>query len=279
MTDFADLSELVNRMTGGNNGLPQNIPVYKDARVGAAAASATIAGRLTSLWEYNGSPSHGAAPGAVAVPTNATVGALRQTNPSGGRQLWCTGVWAHGLAAGTLTLYDRLLHISGFSGTSTSAQNVGGALTRYTGTASQGNEIWVEIYTIIGTVSTTITASYTNQDGNGGTTQATAIGAAGFREAQRVIKLPLASGDNGVRGVTSVTLATTTGTVGNFGVVIARPLITIPLPNPGVGYVRDLVAQQPGIQEILTDACLAWLWQANGVTVPQIHAGVQLVER
>jgi len=280
MTAFADLSELVNRMTGGNSGTPVNVPFYKDARVGAAAAAANVAGRITSLWAYNGQPSHGATPGAVAAPTNATAGALRQTNPGGGRQLWCTGVWATGLVAGTLTLYDRLLHIGGLSGTVTTAQTVGGSLTRYATTTSPGNEIWVEIYTAIGGTGTTVTASYTDQDGNAGqTTQATAIGGAGFNEAQRIIKLPLASGDNGVRAVASVTVLATTGTAGNFGVTVARPLAVIPVPAAGIGYVRDFVAQQPGIQEILTDACLAWTWQANTTTVPQIHGGVQLVER
>ncbi len=278
MTAFADLSEIVNRMTGGNSGRPSNIPLFKDGRVGAAAAAAAIAGRITSLWEYNGQPSHGAPPGAVAVPTNATPGSMLQTDPTGGRQLWCTGGWATGLAAGTLILYDRLLHISGLSGTTITAQNVGGTLTRYT--TGDGVEIWIEIYTQIGVTGTTITASYTDQAGNAGqTTPATAIGNTGFREAQRIIKLPLASGDNGVRAVASVTLAATTGTAGNFGVTLARPLALIPIPNAGIGYVRDFVAQQPGIQEILTDACLAWAWVANTTTVPQIYGGLQLVER
>lgn len=280
MTAFADLSELVNRMTGGNSGTPVNVPFYKDARVGAAVAAATVAGRITSLWEYNGSPSHGAVPGAVSVPTNATAGSLRQANPGGGRQLWCTGVWAMALSPGTLVLYDRLLHISGLSGTVTTPQTVGGSLTRYATTTSAGNEIWCEIYTIIGTTGTTITASYTNQAGTAGqTTQATAFGGTAFREAQRIIKLPLASGDNGVRAVASVDLVASTGTAGNFGVSIVRPLAVIPIPATGVGYVRDFVAQQPGIQEILTDACLAWAWHANTTTAPQVHGGVQLVER
>ena len=62
---------------------------------------------------------------------------------------------------GILVLYDRLLHIGGLNATTTAAQTVGGSLSRYTGGA--GNQIWVEIYTQIGTTATTITANYTNQ--------------------------------------------------------------------------------------------------------------------
>lgn len=278
MSAFADLDELINRLTGGNDGNPVHLPFYRDARVGAAVAAATVAGRLTSLWQYNGQPSHGAAPGAVAAPTRATAGALAQANPGGGRQLWLAGGWASGFSTGTLILYDRLLHISGLSGTVTTPQAVGGTLTRNTG--GLGNELWLEIYTQIGATPTTITAEYTDQDGNDNqVTQSTAFGGTAFREAQRIIKMPLASGDNGVQEVESVTLAGTTGTAGDFGVTVARPLLVIPLPAAGIGNVRDLVAQQPGLQEIDTDACLALAYHANNVTAPQIFGGLQLVER
>lgn len=280
MSSFATLSEVIDRLTGGNNGNPVNLPFFKDPRVGASAAAATVAGRMSTLWAYNGSPSGGAVPGAVAAPDRTLAGSLKQANPGGGRQLWCVGAWANTIVAGTLTIYDRLLHIGGLSGTVTTAQNVGGSLTRYATTTSPGNEIWIEINTAIGGTGTTITASYTDQDGNTGqTTPAASIGGTGLNEAQRLIKLPLASGDNGVRAVASVTLAGTTGTAGNFGVVVARPLIVIPISGPGVAYVRDLIAQQPGPQEILTDACLAMAWHANGVTAPTINGGMQLVER
>jgi hypothetical protein len=43
-------------------------------------------------------------------------------------------------------------------------------VSRYTGAAAAGNRIFVEIYTIIGTVATTVTASYTNENGTAGRT-------------------------------------------------------------------------------------------------------------
>lgn len=280
MAAFADLSELVNRLSGGNSGTPRAMWFTKDNRVDAAAAAATVAGRMTSLWRYNGTPSNGAVPGAVAAPTNTTAGGLIQADPGGGRQLWMTGGWALASVAGTLIVYDRLLHISGLDGTVTTAQTVGGSLTRYTGASdSVGNQIWVEIYTAIGGTGTTAVVNYTDQDNNPAVSPAFAIGAAGLQEAQRIIPVPLQAGGTGVRGVTDIDLVATTGTAGNFGITVARPLLYIPVPAPGVGYVRDLIAGQPGLQEVLTDACLSLAWMSNGTTAPWLTGGVQLVER
>lgn len=278
MTAYADLSEMINRHTGGNSGTPQNIFYWKDARVAGAAAPATVAGRMTSLWQYEGCPSHGAVPTTVAIPDNTTDGGLKQNDPSGGRQLWLSGGSLTANIAGTLILYDRLLHIGGLSGTSTSAQTVGGTLTRYTD--GIGNMIWVEIYTQIGATGTTITASYTDQGGTSGqTTPGVSIGATGLREANRIIPLALAQGDYGVQAVASVTLAATTGTAGNFGINVVHPLLEIPIPAVGAGNIRDLISQLPSMVEIQTDACLGLAWLANTTTAPQLFGSIHMAER
>jgi hypothetical protein len=154
MTALADLSDVLNRMTGGNSGTPENIWWHKQARVAGVAATAPIAGRPASLWTYDGQPSGGVAPTTVAVPDNTTTGGLKQTDPGGGREKWLIGGAVTGSVPGELILYDRLLHIGGLSGTVTTAQTVGGSLTRYTD--GVGNMVWAEIYTIIGASSTTI---------------------------------------------------------------------------------------------------------------------------
>lgn len=281
MSAIASLSDLVNRATGGNSGTPQAKTFWKDSRVGAAAAVSPVAGRMSSLWEYNGTPSHGIPPTTVAIPDNTTDGGLKQTDPGGGRQLWLTGGSVTASTQGGLMIYDRLLHIGSLDGTNVGAQTVGGSLTRYTGTLAAGNEIWVEIYAQIGATSRTITASYTDQGGAGGTTVATAIGNTGLREAQRIIRLPLAAGDSGVRGVTSVTLSATTGTAGNFGVSIVRPLLWIPITSLGTPSLRESVAGLAGLAgplEVLTDACLAMAWLANGTAVPSLEGHLNFIE-
>lgn len=271
-----DLSDFVNLITGGNSGTPEAVWMAKDARVNGAAAAATIAGRFTSLWQYDGQPSGASstAPTTSAVCTNATAGALKQTSPGGGRTKRLTGIAIGGaLAAGTLIVYDRLVHQGGLSGTTTGAQTTNlptTALTRYTD--GVGVQAWLEVYTQIGASSTTVTASYTDQGGtSGNTTLATAWGNTGFREAQRIVRLPLANGDYGVRAVASVTNAATTGTAGAFGVTLARPLYAIPLPNVGVGFIQSLITDPAGPIDIKSDSCIAFAWLANGVTAPQIH--------
>jgi hypothetical protein len=277
MGEIADLSDLVNRMTGGASGTPEHINWYRDARTNGAAATATVAGRYTSLWRYEGIPSSGAVPGASPlVPTNATAGALKQTDSSGGRTKYLIGADATAIAPGTLLIYDRLLHISGMAGTNTAPQSVGGTLTR--NTTGVGNEIWIEIYTIIGTSATTITASYTNQDGDAATTVATAIGGTGLREAERLIRLPLAVGDTGVQGVTSITLAGTTGTVGDFGVTVARPLLSIPVSTNAVLGTKDLISGFPAMLPIEAGACLSLAWLANATTAPIAMGSLHFVE-
>lgn len=282
MTAFADLSEIVNRVTGGNSGTPQFLNVWKDNRVGSSAAANLVAQKMTSLWQYNGTPSDGAAPGGSVInPDNTTTGGIKQNDPSGGRQLWLLGAQAMSSRAGMLVLYDRLLTISGLSGTVTTAQTVGGSLTRYTD--GKGNEIWAEIYTAIGATARTISASYTNTAAASGQTSRSAVfGGTGSNEAQRIIPISLASGDTGVEAVASVTIGGgSTGTAGDFGINIVHRLHSFPIHGPGGVCIRNFVTEGR-IIEIPTDACLAWAFFANGVestTAPVMMASLTLAER
>lgn len=277
MAAIASLSDLVNRLTGGSSGTPESIWFHKQARVAGASAPALLAGRPTSLWRYDGSPSAGVAPTTVANPDNTTAGGLKQADPGGGRQKWMTSAWLTGLNPGTLVLYDRLLHIGGLSGTNTGAQTVGGSLTRYTN--GLGNFVFVEIYTAIGATPTTVTMSYTDQGGaSGNTSPAVVIGGTNHQGAERAILLPLAAGDTGVQAVASVTVLASTGTAGNFGVVVGHPLAVFDINNSGLGGGRSFAQGLPGLPEILTDACLAWLWIPQSTAAPEITGGVAFVE-
>lgn len=282
MAAITDLSDIINRLTSGNNGTPQNIWFHKEARIGGAAAPATIAGRPCSLWGYDGQPGAGVMTStAPNIPTNATAGALGQVNPGGTRQQWLVQASAAGLVAGTLILYDRLFWQSNLSGTTTTAQTVQGAgttpLTRYTD--GVGNVAWVEIYTAIGTTATTVTMSYTNQAGTSGrTSAAVAIGGTGFLERTRAIMLPLASGDYGIQNVATMTVLASTGTAGLIGVTVAHPLATMTIGQPGAAGWRDFTTGLPGIPEVKPNACLSLLWIPNTTTSPEIFGGISLVE-
>lgn len=282
MAALTDLSDLINRLTGGNNGTPETQFWHKVPRVGGAAATAPIAGRLQSMWTYDGYPAGGATPSTAAIPTRTTQGAIPFTAPGGSREKFLISAGVVPSITGVFLLYDRLFHIGGLSGTATTAQTVQGnpaspALTRNTGGA--GNIAWAEIYTIIGATSTTLTMNYTNQAGTSGRTSTINIGSTGFREVTRAQRIPLAAGDSGIQAINTVQLSATTGTVGNFGITIAQPLAWIPVGAAGAGGWRDYTTGLPGIPAINPDACLALAYIATGTTAPEMWAAATFVEK
>ena len=258
MGAFTDISDYVNRMTGGNSGAPENLSFYKylSTNGGTATSFATIQ-QIYSLWRFDGIPNAGAAAGAVATCDKSTTGALQFTNSAGSavKRLVQGSVISVGIDSTSMFVMDRLLACGGLSGTSTSAQTVGGTIGRYTG--GTGNQIWLEIQTAIGTTATTVTASYTNENGTSGrTTIARRIG--GISEFSSVFtahQLPLQAGDLGVQSVQSVTLAASTGTVGDFAIVVYHPLAFL------VGRMtpQGPFGQLGGVPEIVDDACITFL--------------------
>ena len=87
MAALTDLSALVNRVTGGNNGNPQHLTTWIDSRIGAAAAQAPVVNRWTSMWQYNSTMGgSGALPAAATNPARNVAGAFGQNDPTGGRQ-------------------------------------------------------------------------------------------------------------------------------------------------------------------------------------------------
>lgn len=272
MAAIADLSDLVNRATGGNSGSPENIWFSKQSRIAGSAAPAGIAGRWQSLWRHDGFPAGGAAPTTVAVPVNTTVGGLLQADPGGGRSKWLTSFAAWGLASGVLMLYDRLLHIGSLDATVTTAQTVAGTLTRYTN--GVGNMAFIEVYTQIGASGTTVVMNYNSTQ----VSPTVTIGGTGFREQCRAIMLPVNGTDNTIQAVDSIDLTATTSTAGNIGVTVGHPLAVATIGNAGFGGWRDFTTGLPGIPEIKTDACLALLWMPATTDTPDIMGCVSSVE-
>jgi hypothetical protein len=278
MAALTNLSDLINRATGGNSGTPETVFFYKAARVAGAAPTALIAGRPASLWRYDGQPSGGAVPDTPAVCTNATAGALPFTNPGGGREKFMIQAWATGLVGGTLILYDRLLHSGNLVGNVNTLQVVGGQISRNTG--GEGNMAWAEIYTAVGSTATTITMTYTDQGGTPTRVSTPVVfGGTGFNTASRAIFMPLQSGDTGIQEVISVQLAASTATAGAFGVTIGKPLAYLGVGAAGAPGWRDFVTGMPGLPQIPANACLALLWIPVAVTAPEITGGYSFVEK
>jgi hypothetical protein len=282
MAALTDLSDLINRQTGGNSGSPESLFFFKLARVAGAAATAPIAGRTMSLWRYEGMPNGGAVPTTAEILTRSSVGAMPFLAPGGGREKLLVGAALNSLIAGTYVLYDRLFQIGGFDATVTTDLTVQGstptpALTRNTG--GVGNFAFVIINTQIGTTATTLTMTYTNQNGTTGRTSTVNIGNTGFREATRAMLIPLAAGDTGIRAVEKVKLTASTGTAGNFGIVIGQPLATIPVGAAGVMGWRDYTTGLPGIPAINENSCLSLLFTPSAATAPELFGSLSFVEK
>lgn len=282
MASLTDLSDLINRLTGGNNGSPEFFFINKNGRVAGAAAATPAIGRPVSLWTYDGTHGAGAYGTGELVPTNTTNGAIPFTTPGGSREKWLIGANALTQTAGVFVLYDRLYQYGGLSCTTSADQTVMGTtpanpITRNTG--GVGNFIAYELQVGNTGTQTTITATYTDQDGNSSSvTPTTLIGGTGFTLAQRFQIMPLANGDKGVRAVEKVKL-TAALTGGSFSIVIGRPLIYLPTSVAGVSVVRDFTTGFPSIPKIDDDACLAWYFIPAGTAAPELTATLSMVEK
>jgi hypothetical protein len=282
MAALTDLSDLINRQTRGNSGAPEAVFFHKVPRIAGVLATTPVAGRGVSFWQYDGMPGGGPAPGTAAIPDRTTPGAIPFTAPGGSREKLTISAGIIPLIAGVYQLYDRLFHIGNLSGISTTDQTIQGstptpALTRNTGGA--GNFAFYEIYTAVGTTGTTLTMTYTNQDGVTGKTSTINFGGTGFREATRFQRIPLAAGDSGLRAIEKIRLTTSTGTAGSFAIGIAQPISWIPVGAPGVMGWRDFTTGLPGVPAIDPNACLS-LWGALATaTPPELFGSLAFVEK
>lgn len=168
-----------------------------------------------------------------------------------------------GLSGVSLTAVDLLNQSGGLSGIVTTEQTTNlptAVLTRHT--SGEGVMVGLIIYSSVGTTATTVTIRYTNQAGTPNQiSTATAFGGTGFRESPRLILIPLAAGDTGVRSVEGVTIAATTGTAGNFGVVMFKPLTVFSLENTSGAMPLDAVTggMVSALQPFDDDACLSMI--------------------
>lgn len=225
------------------------------------ASITTVAGTMYSLWTAAGQPGAGSAPGAAAIPTVSTAGAMAFTAPAGGVTAYLASMAIAGAAVGNFVLADRLAHMGGLDATLATLQTVSTpTLTRFTG--GKGVEAFVEIYTAIGATARTLTVNYTNQDGTSKTTTVS-IGGVGMG-AGRLIPIPLAAGDYGVRSVESVQLSASTGTAGNFGITLVKRLAEIPIVAVNTGNQRGVL--ENGLPTLDNNACLMLMLEASSTS-------------
>lgn len=283
MAAFANLDELANRQSGGNDGNPEPLILSKEWRIGSSALT-TLASQWQSSWLIEGAPSAAPVPPiAGAYCDNTTIGGLRQPSPGGGRQKFLVYACAVASSITEFIIADRLFHHSGLSGLLNIAQPVpvpaSGAMR---GPANGvGNQIWLEIYAQVGATATTVTVAYTNQDGIAKTSPAIPFGntsgVSGTREQTRMIMIPLAPGDTGVRSVQSVTLGASTLGAGDFGVTILRSLLCLSTASGGSPTSRSII---DGPVHDVSSSCLWAVVMPNTPSaVYTMSVFMQMVER
>ena len=231
------------------------------------ASLSGTANSFTSLWRATGQPGQGAIPGAAAVCDHTLTGAIsftQQTAPATSYLTILEG--ANTIAAVTMEVHDRLMHMGGLSGTVTTAQTVNVDVDANLATAnlsarkgaSDYSDVmwWLEWYTATGASAVTVTVNVTYNDGTSG--NLTAISLAATRPASHAIPLngfiPAADSGKFIRDVNTVTLSATTGTAGSFGVTATRYRCSLMMPGATTRYREDWAGL--GIPEIPNSSCL-----------------------
>lgn len=190
-------------------------PYYKVAPSVAGAAST-----YTSLWFAAGLPGVGITPpgGSGAACTDTTAGALPITAPAVGKQLILTRFVHSGpVVAGLVVAYDRLVHNSGYLGTTATLQAVNTtALTRYVDGLDV--ELWIEVHATLGVTQQTATITYTNSDGVAGRT--TVVTLVANAVVGRMLQVTLNAADRGIRSVESIQHGSMGG--GTYGFVLMK---------------------------------------------------------
>jgi hypothetical protein len=204
------------------------------------------------------------------VPTDATAGAFPFTNVT---DTHLARLEVYATVAGTLILYDRLLHNSGISATSTGAQTLNTvALTRPDANGADV-EAWWQVYVVMGAGTPTITLSYTDQVGNAGAA-ATAVMVT-TSAANRTGPFALASGDTGVRSVQTWTNSATMSS-GTIGLVLRRQVATAGFPFANAAISLDAI--RLGLPRVYDDACLELVWLASSTTSNTVAGALKLAQ-
>lgn len=173
---------------------------------------------------------------------------------------------------GTLLLVDMEGYYPGITNNLNTAQTLTGTPTLRAPGGAGVRMYWVQT-AAAGATAQNISVSYTNQAGTAGralgaTTAMTAsaivshISHAGTAANNYTPFLPLAGGDTGVRSAQSVTFSA--ANTGTGALVLARPIVEIPIGVVSLYHNKDLLGQVPSLPVIPDGACLTWIFIAGG---------------
>lgn len=271
---FSSMDDLINEITSGKF---QRTDWNK-----INGASALTAGRWYDYSNNAGTP--------VGNTFSGTALAWQSTNESSGFGLYNGGNVSPdtkhilnvsavtGVATGVpsqLMLVDMQGYWPGISNNTTSPQTLTGTPTlRYSN--GEGCRLFWAQRTTAGATAQSIAVSYSNTVPTSGRTLPVTVAMTASAIAGHISHsgtaannygpfLPLASGDKGVSNVATVTFSA--ANTGTGALVLARPLLTLPLTTVGVSAERDLLNQLPSLPRVYDGACLTWLIFTGAATV------------
>lgn len=268
---FSSLSDLISEMTGGKG---QLIDFSKAGATG-------VVGIANDLWTLGTVPPASAAADAFpagASPNNTHASGFGQTNPNGNDTLhFVNAVATPSVANNLLLLYDRFYH--GNHDLSVTPRSVTGTPTRYQDATARGTFIGVFVTTGLGAGTPTYTITYIDDQGNAAESAAaqTIVGSAIARRFPFAAtvgggwRIPLNSGDRGVRALTNLTLSA--GSTGNVDVFLGKPIAWIPQPVANAPFVVDGVNSFISLTQIASGACLALMEVQKGATTATNYNG------
>jgi hypothetical protein len=225
--------------------------------------------RWSSYWASAGLPPAGSNPATtpgtiyIADATNVVTGSMwfpdRSTDQ---RYLHTFGAISD--QSCTLMLYDKLAGVSGISLASTGDKTINtGALDRYTGTAADLNEVWLEYTTTSSTTASITTVnSYTSADGSTAQSGGAYTALAAAMAASQMVQHPLSATKKGVRSVETLNVGTAT-TSGIVNVLIIRPLARITLLQNQWNEI-NLLDDFLDLPRIYDNACLGLMEYCAG---------------
>ena len=251
------------------------------------ATTAQTAGLWYSLFRGNGNPG---ADTILGTGTNLVFQSLTDTtaNATGIRHGGDVGGFKHLLnaaaqtaAATTAPCVLMLVDLLGFypitTVTTTGAQTLNNTVTLPRYTDGAGVQAFLTPSTVMGAATPNLSISYTNSAGVAGkatpatlpignsAAAVTSIVYSGTGAGKFGPFMPLAAGDAGIRSVQSVTLSASYVS-GVLNLVLAKPLLTLPITTLGVTAERDLVNQFMAMPKVYDGACLAWIMLAGAAT-------------
>lgn len=239
------------------------IAAIKQVLVYSKTASRTsVAAIPFSVFDLAGTPGAGTlAIGNTAngvVPTDATAGYPAINAFSGANKGYISQVKYNSPVACDLLLYDCIFSAGAyvFNADVTLASQPSYSSRVPGGTDYTGLELWIEAVTVF-TGNQTVQINYLDQDGAAGDTGAIATGLA--PTVGRMLRIPLASGDNGIQQITRV--RSSVSSVGTFNVHVMRPLWMGRVIAANYGEAHDFL--KTGMIQIFADSALRLIVQAD----------------